>query len=348
MYAIVVLVVSVFPTQGSRIMSTNTLEGKVPLWIRVPTGIAFSDIPLRQGGRLPEFIIIGAAKAGTTALNQYLRSYPQLYMCPLKEPHFFSTDLIYERGLEWYRGLYADANPGQLCGEASTSYASCPSTFQTPQRIYDAIPDVKLIYIVREPVARIEAECLQILKYSQYVLQDNSLPRSIDRLLDYFQDENNPLGHHPIRASEYIIHITQYLRFFKRDQLLVLFQSDLRDRPQDVLMQIFEFLGVEPIQLDINEQHNVNATVSFVQGLKAESLTQSLSKFPGYALAKHLLPNSLKSSLRSFALQRIQDNRVIEPMSNENRQKLTQHFKPFNQSLADFLGCRLPPEFGCF
>lgn len=330
-------------------MPINTPGENFPLWIRVPTGIAFSDVPLRKNGCFPTFIIIGAAKAGTTALNQYLRSYPQLYMCPLKEPHFFSTDLIYERGLEWYKGLYADAKPGQLCGEASTSYSYTfyPSAFLTPQRIYDAIPDVKLIYIVREPVARVEAECLQILKYNQYVLRDNSLPRSMDRLLDYFQDQNNPLGHQPIRASEYITHITQYLRFFKRNQLLVLFQSDLRDRPQDVLMQIFEFLGVEPIQLDINEQHHVNATVNFVQGLKAESLTQALSKFPGYAFAKHLLPNSIKSSIRSFALQRMQDNSVIEPMSNENRQKLTEYFQPFNQELADFLGCRLPPEFDC-
>jgi hypothetical protein len=133
----------------------------IPHWVRTIDGIAFNDVPVRPSGCLPEFMIIGAAKAGTTALNEYLSQHPQIFMCPLKEPQFFSTDVIYERGLAWYEGLFADAKSGQICGEASTSYTFFPSTPLTPQRIHQAIPNVKLIYLIREPVSRIQSACLQ-------------------------------------------------------------------------------------------------------------------------------------------------------------------------------------------
>ncbi|MFN9173847.1 MAG: hypothetical protein ACK58N_04855, partial [Synechocystis sp.] len=92
----------------------------IPHWVRTAKGIAFTDIPTRPSKNLPNFMIIGAQKAGTTALNKYLSQHPQIFMCPLKEPQFFSTDVIYERGLDWYRGLFGEAKPGQVCGEAST------------------------------------------------------------------------------------------------------------------------------------------------------------------------------------------------------------------------------------
>jgi hypothetical protein len=321
-------------------MSNEVLE-QIPLWVRVPTGVAFSDVPQREPGRLPEFIVIGAAKAGTTALHHYLDLHPQIHMCPLKEPHFFSTDLIYQRGLEWYKGLYADAQPGQICGEASTSYSFWANTAITAKRIYDALPGVKLIYIVREPIARAEAECLQVLKYSQFVLKDNSLPRSVDALLDYLQAENNSLAMQPIRTGEYITQIEHYLQWFGRDQLLVLFHSDLRDRPQQVLSTVFKFLEVEDIQLDLKLLQNHNITADFVRGLKSEALRNSLQRFPGYELAKALVPPVIKRRIQSFALKQMQNDQIITPLSNQTRRSLSEHFQPFNESLANFLNCDL-------
>ena len=76
-------------------MSNDAASLAIPPWIRDSKGIAFSDVPTRQGGRLPDFFIVGAAKAGTTALNDFLDQHPQIHMCPLKEPHFFSTDVMF-------------------------------------------------------------------------------------------------------------------------------------------------------------------------------------------------------------------------------------------------------------
>lgn len=308
----------------------------LPHWIRTKNGVAFSDVPTQTGGRLPNFLIIGAAKAGTTSIFRYLGQHPQIHTCLLKEPHFFSTDQIYEYGFDWYKGLYADAKIDQICGEASTSYSMWPKTASTPQRIYDVVPDVKLIYIIREPIARIESECLQIFKYSRYVLGDQSLPSSVDALLEYMTDEKNGVGIHPIHNSEYIRQINQYLRLFKRDQLLILFQEDLQHQPGETLSKTFEFLGVDKdFKIDLAQKHNV--TQNFTQGLKVEKFTDSLRKVPGYGLIKRLLPASSKEAVKSFATSKIIKEDAVQSMSDETRNRLAEHFRPLNNELADFL-----------
>ena len=76
--------------------------------------------------RLPDFFIIGSAKSGTTTLYRYLCRHPNIFMSTPKEMSFFSKDKEYERGVEWYASLFADASENQLCGEASTTYTRWP------------------------------------------------------------------------------------------------------------------------------------------------------------------------------------------------------------------------------
>ncbi|MDY6936589.1 MAG: sulfotransferase [Cyanobacteriota bacterium] len=310
------------------------MDESIPSWVRVPDGIAFSDVPVRPGGQLPKFAIVGAAKAGTTALNQYLSQHPQIFMCPLKEPHFFSTDIIYERGLDWYEGLYADASPNAICGEASTSYTRFPFTQLTPQRIHAVIPDIKLIYILREPVARVESECLQEWKYRRYVLNVDSLPYSCDRILDFLLAQSHTSGTDPIRTSEYINQIDEYLRFFRREQLLVLFQTDLIENPQDTLKKVYRFLDVDS-EFIIETSVAKNVTANFTQGMKNEKLSTVLNKIPNYSAIKSWIPASIKNSIKGLLTSNM--SQVFEPMSDGKRRELAQHFKPSNDRLADFL-----------
>ncbi|MGB3533301.1 MAG: sulfotransferase [Microcoleaceae cyanobacterium] len=309
---------------------------QIPFWLRTANGIAFSEIPQREGGQLPHFAIVGAAKAGTTALNRYLSQHPQIYMCPLKEPHFFSSDLMYERGLEWYKGLYADAEPGQICGEASTSYTFWPISSKTARRLYETLPHFKIIYILREPVARVEAECLQMLKYSRYVLGDTSLPYSVDELLRYLRSEDNSTGLNPIETSEYIRHVEEYLKFFQREQLLVIFQKDLQDSTDKVMARIKEFLGLDP-QVRVETGNHLNVTADFIRGVESEKFAETAKKVPGYQLTKGLLPKPVKEKIKSFLIGRRQDDDAVVFMSPETRRELTAHFKPYNDRLADFL-----------
>lgn len=311
----------------------------IPQWVKTLDGIAFSEIPVIPGDRLPSFMVIGAAKAGTTALNLYLSRHPQIFMCPLKEPHFFSTDHIYERGLDWYQGLYADAQPEQICGEASTSYTFFPNTPLTSQRLYQVLPDIKLIYLVREPVSRVESACLQSMKYQQYVLNDSLQSYTVDRLVELGEDPYNALGlPNFIQASQYITQIEQYLQFFSRDQLLVILQEDLADDPDTTLRTIFAFIGVEPAQFPaIAASTQANATAAMIQGFKAEQLSDKLRFVPGYDRLKQLVPDRLKQSIKRIHQTLTPDDQVVHLMSQSLKDRLTTHFFPYNQALADYL-----------
>ncbi len=91
------------------------------------------DTATGERGRLPDFLIIGAAKSGTSTLYQRLSGHPQIYMSPINEPCFFDTAVAWHKGLLWYRSLFANASPGQICGEASTNYSQRVDTSHTPQ-----------------------------------------------------------------------------------------------------------------------------------------------------------------------------------------------------------------------
>jgi Sulfotransferase domain len=317
-------------------MSAELTSLAIPHWIRHPDGIAFSDVPTRPGGQLPDFYVIGSGKAGTTALNDFLCQHPQIHMNPLKEPHYFSTDLMFERGLDWYKGLYADAQPNQICGEASTSYTRWPSTPHTPRRIHEVTPRAKLLYLVREPVSRVISECLQFIKYNRYVMNDPSLPLSVDAALDYILDEKNTLRIEPIATSEYIVQIEKYLDYFSDDQIVVLLHEDLTRFPQQTLKTICEFLGVDhAIPIDFNRQLNV--TDDFKMSLKREQLAARNRKLPGYQIAKNLLPQPVKEFMIRFALRNVTNRAVIEPMSAARKEQLANHFKPYNDRLASYM-----------
>ena len=127
--------------------------------------------------RLPNFLVIGAAKAGTTTVYQYLKQHPQVYMSPRKEPHFFSKNGTKDYPiptLEDYQALFQEASDEIAIGEASTSYLTHP---QTAERIQYHIPHAKLIAILRDPANRTYSLYIMLLmlgkrKLSSYTHQE--------------------------------------------------------------------------------------------------------------------------------------------------------------------------------
>jgi len=300
-----------------------------PFWADTPDGsVPFADIPVRPGGRLPSFFIIGAAKCATTSLNDHLDQHPEIHMQPLKEPHFFSTDAIYERGIDWYRGLFADAAPGQVCGEASTSYTRYPHTPDVPRRIAEVVPDAKLIYIVRDPVERLVSACLFALKRERYALHQEELSRSMDEHIKQFDVLRN--------TSEYITQIEQYLRFFDQSQLLVLLQRDLSDRPEEVLRRTFAFLGVDP-DAEVDGSRRLNESAGFVEGVKEEKAAELARRIPGYRALKRIVPDPLVQRVKALVARRIPEEEVVVSLSEEYAAELREHYAPFNARLAELI-----------
>lgn len=178
---------------------------------------------------LPNFLIIGAPKCGTTSLHHYLSQHPDVCMPRRKELHFFSRPNWSER-LDWYESRFGAASAR---GEASTSYSMHPFRPDVPQRVHSVIPAIKLIYLVRDPIERLVAH------YIEWVSLGFEHRALVDALGTF--DGGNPY----ICASMYAAQLDQYLRFFPEDRILVLDQRQLLDRRESTLPEIFAFLEVD-------------------------------------------------------------------------------------------------------
>lgn len=176
---------------------------------------------------LPNFLLIGAMKAGTTALYKYLQSHPDIFMSPEKEPHFFS--LQWEDGIHSYERLFEGVDGEKAVGEGSTSYTGWPTFDHVPERIASVIPSVKLVYVVRNPIERMRSHWLHRASTGRI------LP--IDREL--FE---NPIY---LERSSYSTQIERYLEHFQRDQLKVIISERLRQSRHDTIKEVYRFLGVD-------------------------------------------------------------------------------------------------------
>jgi hypothetical protein len=185
-----------------------------------------------RGLRLPNFLIIGAMKAGTTSLYQYLRPHPEVFMSTVKELDFFIEEGNWRRGLGWYGKQFRAAHPQAVAvGEASTGYTKHPHFRGVPERIAAHLPDVRLIYIVRHPIERIRSH------YQHHVikgLEKNSVDRAILK---------NPLY---ADCSRYALQVEQYLPYVPRDRLLVVTSESLRSDRTATIRRVYTFLGVAP------------------------------------------------------------------------------------------------------
>lgn len=105
--------------------------------------------------RLPDFVIIGAMKAGTTTLFRWLGEHPDCALPHVKEPHFFARDDRFARGLEWYGSLFPQTTA--ITGEASADYADPAVSRTVADRMATVLPDARIIMLVREPEARLRS-----------------------------------------------------------------------------------------------------------------------------------------------------------------------------------------------
>lgn len=197
---------------------------------------------------LPNLLIIGSAKAGTTSLHHYLDQHPDVFMarpdgqrlegCERaandarpKEMRFFWRDDWRER-LPWYERHF-DV-PHQVRGEATPAYSAHPFHPHVAERVYATVPGAKLIYLVRDPIDRIVAHYVQLRV-------DGDARSFAERLRDYERPD------HPIVCpSLYATQVERYLEGFPSSQLLVIDQHELRHARPNVLRRVFEFLGVDP------------------------------------------------------------------------------------------------------
>jgi hypothetical protein len=213
---------------------------------------------------MPNFLIIGAAKAGTTSLYCYLAVHPQVYMSPVKEARFFAiqgrgeaflsriqNDVQFKDSvstLEEYHRLFDGAAGAIAIGEASPLYLGWSEASASAIRHH--LPDAKLIAILRHPVER---------AFSHYKM-------NLKLGIEPHQTFENALSGDPERANGVYIHqgfyaraLDAYDRRFFSEQIRIYFYEDLVTSPESLVRDMFRFLGVDENYLPrVKERYNVS------------------------------------------------------------------------------------------
>lgn len=180
---------------------------------------------------LPNLLVVGAMKSGTTSLHRYLSLHPQIFMSEDKEPAFFALEKNWHRGVPWYSSLFETDKP--IRGESSSDYTKFPAIGGVPERIHSVVPDIRLVYLVREPVERIVSHYIDAYSFGR-------VHKPIDDELTNFQ------GQHFVNCSRYYMQLERYLEYFEADRILVITSEELRAVRVATMRAVFEFLGVDP------------------------------------------------------------------------------------------------------
>lgn len=263
----------------------------------------------RQGA-LPNLVVIGAQKCGTSALHYYLGLHPMIGMSRRKELSYFIEERNWGRGVGWYRRQFDAANP--VRGESSPAYAAFPRFPGVPSRMASLIPEARLILLVRDPIERIA---------SQWV---HNLARGVGR-----QDLRTELlcpESAYVSRSCYHLQLQCFLEHFDESQILVLDSNDLNHRRLHTLRRVFDFVGVDPDFYHSGFERRVHRSdekrwptrpglllqgiaVSRVGRLVPAPVWQTLGMIPG--LSKPLpARQNVRDALSSEALERLRDDAV--------------------------------------
>lgn len=255
----------------------------------------------------PTFIIIGAARSGTTSLFNYLEEHPEVFMSQIKEINYFSNPIYNKKGDDWYLSHFENSKMKAI-GEASTSYTVAHELPNIPQKIFDTLGSIKLIYILRDPIDRL------ISHYTHRV------HRCLinDPLSDVIKS-NDPM----LKQGCYNFQIEQFLKCFPRENLHILTVSELKDDPSNTVNKLYEFLDLTPnlYQPDLTKKHN-NSDTSTRKNMFGRCVFGLYRKF----IEQRRIPYRIKGVVLKLA--EIGAKKIEKPKLNEEQlNALVEYYK---------------------
>lgn len=228
---------------------------------------------------VPNFLIAGAGKSGTTFLAKMLGCHPDIYIPEIKEPCYFSTHPVFganHKGLEFYYKHFETYTSQRMIGEASTVYMYDD---KSPALIREALGDIPLVFVLRDPVARIHSN------YWQEAKAGASMP-SFSEFVRIGGDRFEEM----MLATRYERHIRNYEGEFSKKNILLLDYMRLIESPQDVVNEVFGFLGVGPF------------VINDVDGVEKNVAAVARNKFVARLFRNRKLANFVKSSFPAKSL----------------------------------------------
>ena len=261
----------------------NSLKQQIKLWLNEnpqvnPYRFSFEKLYRRLTSRLrnmPDFIIIGAGRAGTTSLYSYLIQHPLIAAAltdnneSVADLHFF--EYIISNSIQWYRShfpiLFSKSNKHKnsfITGEYTSTYMYHPDV---PKRIFNLLPKIKLIVILRNPIDKAYSTYQQQFRFGEYTtsFEDtiNAEFRRIDLNKDFPElnsnnyDFENFVAQNIIRHGVYADYLETWLKIFDRKQILILNSDDLKKSTKETLRRVFNFLNVSNYDIKDTSQVNV-------------------------------------------------------------------------------------------
>jgi len=255
---------------------------------------------------LPNFLIIGAIKSGTTSLYHYLHQHPDVYMSPIKETWYYWKEGAAEgrvriRTRQEYERLFDAVASERAIGEASPQYLHSPTA---PARIAADMPGVRLIASLRNPADR---------AYSSYLgrLRGGWERRSVEEAM-------RP-GTYYVESSLYHAALSRYLDTFDRGRIKVILFDDLIADPHAVLRELYEFLGIDrTFVADVTERHN--------RGVVPRNVALNEVFWKSVERLRKLLPPSLRNTGLAGRAHRLLVKKP-EPLPPAIRKELLEHFR---------------------
>ncbi|MGO9322448.1 MAG: sulfotransferase domain-containing protein [Solirubrobacteraceae bacterium] len=321
-----------------------------------------------------DFIVIGAQKAGTTSLFEYLRRHPQISMPADKEAPYFSHDHAFERGWDAYMAKIALIDPERRWGTVTPHYmiggvykrakASADAAGRydertVPLRIRERLPDVRLVAILRDPVARARS-------HHQMMVMNGSEQRSFDEAIaEHLRPDalerarRRPLADTGYVAwGEYRRILGGYFTVFPREQILVAFTDELERSPERLLARVHDFLGVRPdfVPDNLGVKYRAGASerrlswMSPNRAMSPQGLKRALRHAPSARAAWRLLPKAgrlrIKRDFEQLGYRADLWNRRSQSSggqpSPETVDRLREHFAGEADELAALLGVSPP------
>lgn len=269
--------------------------------------------------RLPDFFVVGAVKAGTTALHLFLDQHPDIFMSPVKETNYFSqpdmdpahfnrdykhdvninldkwldgpmTKKIHIANVDsWdhYQRLFRDAGDHKAVGEASNSYLLCPSA---AGRIAEKCPDAKIMMMLRNPVDRAWSQFIMNLRLGKILAED---------FIEEFEADSSKahqgwgVSHNYLQLGMYAQQLERFLEHYPMERIKVLIYDDYRQDSAGTLKDIFSFLGVDPnASLDLDKRPNEAAVPRF------KMLNYLLFQSGIVNRVKRMVPDSFKGAAK--------------------------------------------------
>jgi hypothetical protein len=268
---------------------------------------------------LPDFIVIGPAKAGSRWIYECLREHPSVCMAKhAKGSRFFEK--YYHRGIKWYENFFESCDNTHMNGEVDETYISWP---EAAERIYRHIPDIKLITSLRNPIDRTFSAYL-------YFYRMGIINEPFETALDSYRKIL-------ITDTFYYDHLSNYLNYFSTDQILIMLFDDLEKNPEQFIEKVYKFLGIDAtfkpsvLHTKVNVAKEPRSRLLNKIAIETSRLLRKLDMLGPY----YMIRNSklLQKILFSMAYEK-----NYPSMSEQARKRLQEEYRSQVSGLSDMIG----------